>query len=225
MTTQPSLRERKKARTRRALIDAATHLFDKKGYDETTVAEITAAADISTRTFFSYFSSKEEVLFADSPLKLQIMVETLASRRPGETPADLLMRAAQEVIGSDTDMLTPLAHMRVRMLMHSPALQGRALRQVVDAGHQIALRLLAAFPDELDPVTAAAMVGSLVGTLVFAIIAILDDPERAAQMTGNPDRMRAELHRALQVAMDGLAGVPAAGEPVSGGRSGDAGAR
>jgi AcrR family transcriptional regulator len=61
-----SLRDRKRERTRRALIDAAVALFERKGYDETTVAEIAAAADIGTRTFFSYFASKEDILFRDS---------------------------------------------------------------------------------------------------------------------------------------------------------------
>ena len=61
-----SLRDRKRARTRQALVDAATDLFERNGYDETTVADIAAAAEIGTRTFFSYFASKEELLFPES---------------------------------------------------------------------------------------------------------------------------------------------------------------
>ena len=49
-----SLRERKRVRTREALIDAAAELFERRGYDGTTIADIAAAADVSTRTFFSY---------------------------------------------------------------------------------------------------------------------------------------------------------------------------
>ena len=59
------LRERKKVRTRQAIRDAAVNLFLTRGYHETTIADITARADMSTRTFFSYFPSKESVLFAD----------------------------------------------------------------------------------------------------------------------------------------------------------------
>src|SRR4051794_7827625 len=58
------LRERKKEQTRAALIDAATRSFARNGYDATTVADITAAAGVSTRTFFSYFRAKQDVLFA-----------------------------------------------------------------------------------------------------------------------------------------------------------------
>ena len=60
----PSLRDRKRARTRQAIINAAVELFERNGYDGTTVADIAAAADIGTRTFFSYFASKEELCLA-----------------------------------------------------------------------------------------------------------------------------------------------------------------
>src|SRR3954471_24031921 len=57
------LREIKKRRTRDAIADAALELFDRKGFENTTIADIAAAADIAPRTFFGYFPSKEAVLF------------------------------------------------------------------------------------------------------------------------------------------------------------------
>nr|WP_245534372.1 TetR/AcrR family transcriptional regulator [Xylanimonas cellulosilytica] len=63
-TTGPcrSVRERKKRERRRALIDAAQALVRERGLDGVTVEEISAAAGVSTRTFFNYFASKDDAV-------------------------------------------------------------------------------------------------------------------------------------------------------------------
>src|ERR1700730_5362527 len=92
-----SLRDRKRARTRQALVDAATELFERNGYDETTIADIAAEADIATGTFFTYCASKEGLLFPDSDARVRAAVEAIASRGPDDGPAEVLLRALHKV--------------------------------------------------------------------------------------------------------------------------------
>lgn len=84
------MRERKKQRTREQIVDAAMGLFAERGYQATTIADIAEAADVAPRTFFSYFPSKEAVVFADVDRDLEGLASTLRDRLPGETAFDAL---------------------------------------------------------------------------------------------------------------------------------------
>jgi AcrR family transcriptional regulator len=90
----PGLRERKKAMTSRALQDAALDLFTRQGFEHTTVDEIADACDISPRTFFRYFATKEDVLFGDGDERRSELVETISARPAGEP----LLRSVREAI-------------------------------------------------------------------------------------------------------------------------------
>lgn len=94
-----SLRERKKAATRVQLMNVALRLFEAQGFDHTTVDEIAAAADVAPRTFFRYFATKVDVLFADHPEEIALIRDTLAARGPDETVVDALRHAMLEGIG------------------------------------------------------------------------------------------------------------------------------
>jgi AcrR family transcriptional regulator len=94
------LRERKKAKTRRALIDAASDLFLRQGFERTTVEQIADACDVSPRTFFRYFATKEDVLFGDSADKYDMLVAALEARPAGESPLASLRAASLALVGS-----------------------------------------------------------------------------------------------------------------------------
>ncbi|WP_145906345.1 TetR/AcrR family transcriptional regulator [Kitasatospora viridis] len=89
----PGLRERKKQRTRDALVDAAHRLFLSHGYERTTVDEIAAAVDVSQRTFFRYFANKEEAALAVLADSEDYFIERLAERPAGEPPLQALRMA------------------------------------------------------------------------------------------------------------------------------------
>src|ERR687893_2815726 len=86
------LRERKKQRTREQIVEAAMRLFSERGYHATTIADIAEAAEIAPRTFFSYFPSKEAVVFHDVDRTLDGLAGALRDRLPGETTFDALRR-------------------------------------------------------------------------------------------------------------------------------------
>ncbi len=90
------LRERKKQRTREALIDAALELFLARGYDATTIDDIVAAVDVSQRTFFRYFAGKEDVALAFLTEYEENLVAAVTAR-PGGEPPMTSMRAALHV--------------------------------------------------------------------------------------------------------------------------------
>ncbi|RKS71668.1 TetR family transcriptional regulator [Actinomadura pelletieri DSM 43383] len=87
----PGRRERKKQRTREALVDAAFALFAEKGFDATTVEEIADAVDVSSRTFFRYFASKEDVALTFQEEQTRAVIDALTAR-PADEPIMTALR-------------------------------------------------------------------------------------------------------------------------------------
>jgi AcrR family transcriptional regulator len=81
--TTASLRDRKKQRTRQALISAATRLYREKGFDAMTVADIAREADVAPRTFFGYFETKEDVFLGPGDIRIERLVQAIRERDRG----------------------------------------------------------------------------------------------------------------------------------------------
>lgn len=107
----PGLRERKKDQTRRALRQAAAGLFAERGFMETTVADIAEVANVSERTFFRYFDSKEMLLLPDSIELFAQIEEAFWARPASETPLEAACAALGDAVTYfAASSLTALAH-------------------------------------------------------------------------------------------------------------------
>src|ERR1700748_3754474 len=119
-TAPPGLRERKRQQTRERLTRMAMALFRERGFEATTLDDIAAAADISRRSFFHYFASKEDVIFAWHAETTAALVAAVAAR-----PADESMLTAAEnaivAIARQLDSDEALAIARLKQ--DNPALQ------------------------------------------------------------------------------------------------------
>ncbi|MCX4592279.1 TetR family transcriptional regulator [Streptomyces sp. NBC_01549] len=140
---RPSLRERKKQRTRDALLRAALELFTTQGYDRTTVDEIAEAVDVSQRTFFRYFAGKEEVALFTQGVAEARFLTAVRERPPQEAPLEALRRAVLEgwdTIGESIESPVPLElHMRAyRLIESTPALLAAYLRRSAELEEEIA---------------------------------------------------------------------------------------
>ena len=114
------LRERKKLRTREALAAAALRLFAERGYDQTTVEDIAAAADVSPRTFFRYFTSKEDAIFAEDEERSGLLSEALRPGSADEPVQVAVRRAVLALVEHQTSGTDGLG--RVRLVTRVPAL-------------------------------------------------------------------------------------------------------
>src|SRR3954454_1715582 len=101
LSVEPTgLRERKKQRTRESIASAALDLFGERGYHAATVADIAAAADVSERTVFTYFPTKEDMLFSDLAGFRERLSEALAERPAGASALDTLRDFVVENLSS-----------------------------------------------------------------------------------------------------------------------------
>lgn len=126
MSGSNGLRARKKDRTRRTIEKVALDLVDAHGFDGTTVDEIAAAADIAPRTFFHYFSSKEDVILADYTVRLERIVAALKIS-PGDQGPWLALRDAFLTVAADYESEQEQILRRFRIIRSTPSVTARSL--------------------------------------------------------------------------------------------------
>jgi AcrR family transcriptional regulator len=215
MDGQPGLRERKKQQTWGLIAQTAHRLFQEHGFDAVTVADVAREADVSRKTVFNYFPTKEDLFYSGLELFEARLLEAIRERKPGESILAAFERFVTEPRGllaaDDPDAgERPLAI--IRLITGSSALLAR--EQQIYAGYAAALAALIAEetqarPDDIAPwVAANAMIG-----LHKALV----DYVRRRVLAGERDRariargLRTQARQAVALLEHGLGHLGAAG--------------
>jgi AcrR family transcriptional regulator len=201
------LRERKKRQTREAIHRAAMGLFAERGFEATTIADIAAAADIAPRTFFSYFASKEEAVFAKFESAFADFDRTLSERPAGTTALDALRRwigtAAQEYTGD-----VKHAKLEARLRRESPAVAACDLQHMRRFERRLAEAVGEDFGEPADALrprlVAAAAVAALQASGDAADAVIESDPEAAEALMADPAAFIDDALRFLEAGLAAL---------------------
>lgn len=190
------LRERKKAETRRALSSAALRLADELGPDGVTVEAIAEAAGVSPRTFFNYFSSKEDAIAGITPAHSSELLADLVARPEDEPPLRALhatARAATERLEATADDL-----MRRRNLFQRyPALAARNAAGFAEVERNLVEEI--ARRTGLDPdldIYPALVVATALGAIRVAI-AVWHERDRPGPLTDLLDEAFGHLKHGL----------------------------
>ena len=167
------LRERKKARTRAAIQDAALRLYLEQGYDATTVEQIADAAEVSPSTFFRYFPTKAETALYDrlDPVFLQSFVE-----QPADLSPTAALRAAMwDVLSRLAPEESELEQARWRLVAGVPELRAALAERIAPLGQMVAEALGKRIGRRPDDLTVRVWTGAVVGGLMAAVFAALQD--------------------------------------------------
>lgn len=217
---QASRRERKKQRTREALIEAAFQLFAEKGFEATTVEEIADAVDVSSRTFFRYFASKEDVALTFQEEQQAAVLAGLAARPADEPVVTALRHTVVEItracergeLGFDTsrfqcmiDLTTNSPTMMARSLEHAQKKQAEmtralAARMGVDPAqdmrpHVVASTLMGAFRAAMDIMDSDLLGYTLLSDAVDDAFGILEEGINYPSAGARAGRLRAPQPR------------------------------
>ena len=198
------LRERKKRAARQAIAGTARRLFAERGFDAVTVAEVAAAADVSEKTVFNHFPTKEDLAFAGREQGIAQFVAAITQRAPGSSLLDVFRGLTHTVLdvfvaGGDEDLLAV-----ARITRGSRALQER-LTVGWESGAAAITAAIAetsgADDDDIVPAIVARTLWfthrSIFLAALTGLVAGEDGAQLAARLRGTADRAYDQLAAGL----------------------------
>jgi AcrR family transcriptional regulator len=179
-TEKHGLRERKKAESRLAISNVATKMFIERGFDDVTVAEVAAAANVSVATVFNYFETKEELFFDREGEVIDAQRRAILGREAGETITSVLHREFLAAIDAGVPPLMAHGASFLRTIEGSSALRAR-----LRLGFEKAEALLAETLAEETGAAAGDPTPQIVAAMLVAIERTLMERAGAAALRGD----------------------------------------
>ena len=162
----------RRERTRDALREAALHRFVTDGFEATTIAEIAGDVGVTTRTFYRYFASKDEVLFADYEARLDWFRRAL-SVRPRREPITTSVLTAIDSFPDDPQVVSEIARLRAGEL-DARRIEPHIRRVQSELGREIEAHLLDRLDDDADDPDAAFLASVAAHAIAAAVFTALD---------------------------------------------------
>ncbi|GAA3026510.1 TetR family transcriptional regulator [Kitasatospora albolonga] len=204
MTTEPGLRESKKQETRQLISDCATRLFVEQGFEQTTIAEIAAAARVAKKTVTNYFARKEDLALDHHAEFTQGLARAVAERGPQDAPLTALGRTFRAALLAHDPVVGFTGPTFARMVADSPTLTAR-LRELHDLREEALVIALAEAAPPHTPSIAPRATAALIAAsdrLLFRRIQKLtlagrSDDEIEAALLPEADHLYALLSAAV----------------------------
>lgn len=169
------LRERKKAKTRAAIQQAALSLFIKQGYESTTVEQIAAAAEVSQSTFFRYFRTKEDTVLYD---QLDPVLMASFVKQPAElSPLAAVRAALRDVFHGLSAEEVKQERARQRLIVEVRELRAGVLEQFGEGIGLLTDAIAQRLGRKPDDFAYRVWAGALVGVVYAAYFAAMEDPD------------------------------------------------
>lgn len=173
MADELGLRERKKLRTGEHISETAVALFLRDGFDRVSVADVAAAAEVSKKTVFNYFPTKEDLVFHPLRDHVDEPARVVRSRRPGEPPVAALRRHFLAGLAA-ADPNTGLADYPQflgfqRMVTEAPSLKLRLMEQWIRSEDGLAQALAEALGAAADEDPSRAVVPRVLAGQALAV--------------------------------------------------------
>ena len=209
MAATEGLRERKKRETREAITRAAWKLFARRGFDAVTVADIARAANVSDKTVFNYFPTKEDLVFGAGMQRTAALIEAVRTRPPGASIVEPFRRWTMDYLDRvEHDPVVALTAIP-RLVMRSDALRVRLFvgweQEAALLGPVIAEQV-GESESELLPIVVARTLAWTHRVIFRAAFTRLIEGEEQAQVAAD---LREEARRAYDLLERGLAGYGA----------------